>query len=473
MLSSTNVPVRLEGSERNIRSLVVFFEERPLACLSCVLCGACPAALAGPQFACPRSPVPVPWVLGACTRSLAPVIWGLGIWGLPSLHPIPPSPLSPGSSRIIPMKRLICLLLLMPLLAAACVSVQPAVTVSQSATPYATASLPPTLVATQAPTATPELPAATATPSPIQGTLSIEVNVRSGPGTTYTSLGQLNAGQKVQVTLQDSTGNWYQILYPAAPAGSGWVAAQYVQVGAGTQVPRQATPTPSGPAGRVMQLLNVRSGPGMSFGTLGMLQPNATVSLTGKDATASWFQIVYPAGPGGRAWVTAQYIQTLASDSLPVLDSYGTPVASGTAGAATSLAPATPTVGPAFADNDTAAKPAVSVSFSASGTRQFTYSDQVSAPTGDSEDWVGFTPFTSNGTDARLVFSLTCSGNGRLTVEMWQGGSVLSGWGSLACGDLEKLITLPAGQLYELHLFPASGEGLQLVNYVLTVQNEP
>ena len=113
------------------------------------------------------------------------------------------------------------------------------------------------------------------------------------------------------------------------------------------------------------------------------------------------------------------------------------------------------------------------VTFSGSGTRTFTYSGQVSAPEGDPEDWVEFTPYAFNAVDAQLVFSLACSGNGTLTVEMWQGGAPLSGWGALACGDVDKAINLPAGQAYELHLFPAPGAGLRLVNYVLTVQNNP
>ena len=84
-----------------------------------------------------------------------------------------------------------------------------------------------------------------------------------------------------------------------------------------------------------------------------------------------------------------------------------------------------------------------------------------------------FSPFAINASDASLVFSLTCSGNGSLIVTMEQAGIPLTGWGTLACGDLLKLITLPAGRPYEMHLVPAPGEGLQLVDYVLTVQNMP
>ena len=377
------------------------------------------------------------------------------------------------------MKRFVFLLMVLPLLAAACGSPQPAATVPQRGTPPAvTTSLPPSASPMQTSTAkvpqsgTRLPPAATVTPIPIEGTLTVKVNVRSGPGTSFAALGQLNAGEKVQIIVRDATGTWYQILYPAASGGYAWVAAQFVQIPAGTQVPVQATPTPTGPVGRVLQRLNVRSGPGMSFDSLGMLSPETVVSLTGRNSSASWFQIYYPAGPGGHAWVTAQYIQTDAT-GLPVLDDYGTPAISGTAGPVSTPSTPTPTIGPAFADADSPTNPGMRVTFSASGTRQFTYSSQVSAPDGDPEDWVAFTPYAVNASEAHLVFSLKCSGNGRLTIEIWQGGSLLSDWGALACGDSDQLISLPAGQVYRMRLAPAPGAGLRLVDYVLAVQNEP
>jgi hypothetical protein len=224
----------------------------------------------------------------------------------------------------------------------------------------------------------------------------------------------------------------------------------------------------------MIQRLNVRSGPGTTFESLGMLEPGVSVSLTGKNATATWFQINYPAGPGGRGWVTSQYVQTDATADLPVLDDYGnlvTPGASGTS-SGPGLAP-TPTVGPALTDGDSSNNPGIHVTFSATGTRRFVYSSEVSTPQGDPEDWVGFTPYSTSGVNARLTLSLTCAGNGSLTMELWQGGTQLSGWGALACGETGKTILLPAGQNYLVHLVPVAGDGLRLVAYTLTVQNYP
>ena len=351
---------------------------------------------------------------------------------------------------------------------------------SPSASPTPT-SIPasPTLPAstetpTQPPTFTPTLPTLTPTPILFEGTLIIKVNVRSGPGTTFESLGQLNGGEKIQILNQDKSKAWYQILYASASQGRGWVAAQYVRIPAGTEIPLDATPTPSGPTGVVTQRLNVRSGPATTFDSLGVLEAHTQVALTGKNSTASWFQIEYASAPAGLGWVTAQYIQTEAAAGLPVLDQYGTPVAASPQGTlpAAPMTP-TPTLGPAFDDGDSQASPAVKVIFSAAGTRQFSYSSQVSAPAGDGEDWVEFTPYASPGTQARLAFSLTCRGNGVLMVELWESGSIASNWGSLSCGDLGTPVTLTAGQPYELRLAVAPAEGLRLVDYTLTVANQP
>jgi len=366
------------------------------------------------------------------------------------------------------MKKLAFLLTLLALLAAACGTPEPVATPTASASPPALPTQTPTLPVT------PLQPTRSATPISIDGTLTIKVNVRSGPGTGFESLGQLEAGNKIQIIARDSQGAWYRILYPSSPQGYGWVAAQYVTLASGIQVPLDATPTPAGPTGHVILQLNVRSGPGTTFDSLGLVESGAVLSLTGKNSTASWFQINYPAGPGGRGWVTSQYVQTDSAADLPVLDDYGSLVTPGTALTPSGpLSPPTPTVGLAYADGDSHVSPAIRVTFSGTGTRQFVYSSQVSTPQGDAEDWVEFTPYSVGRPDARLNLSLACTGNGALTVELWQGGKVLPGWGALDCGETRKPILLPAGQVYLIQLVPAAGEGLRLIAYTLTVQNNP
>jgi uncharacterized protein YraI len=321
------------------------------------------------------------------------------------------------------------------------------------------------------------LPPATATLTLVGGSLKVQVNVRAGPGTWYDSLGLLNASEPVQVMAQSGDGTWYEIVYPTASGGTGWVSAQFVDVGGGT-VPSQTaqvTPTAIGPVGTLSQRLNVRSGPGTTYDTLAILETGTVVVLTGKNGTGSWFQIIYPDGSAGRGWVTSAYVQAEDTGSLPVLNASGTPVTPD--GSAEALFPAvtpTPTVGPAEEDNDSTIHPVVDVSFSAEAVRQFTFQSEVSTPDGDPEDWIGFTPYALPGINEVLMrASLDCSGNGTLAVELWKDGVHITDWDSLACGEHDRVFSLNVNGVYQLHLSPADGTGLQFVHYRLTLRNGP
>lgn len=375
------------------------------------------------------------------------------------------------SGTIQAMNRTLLLLALLCLLAVSCGTGTPAPVTEALASPTVPASATPSV------TETPPAPTLTPTAALIAGLLTAEVNVRSGPGTMYESLGLLGSGEAVQVNLQSDDGQWYRILYPAAPDGYGWVSARYVTLAEPTSffatVPNQQIPR-GAIYGRVLQRLNVRAGPGTTFETLGVLEADAIVLLKGRNTSASWFQIEYPLGTQGRGWVTAQYIQTDKAGQLPVLDEYGTPVSTGTPGPVSLPVTPTPTVGLAAADGDSAAAPAVSVIFSPGGTRRFTYSSQVSAPDGDAEDWVEFAPFASlPGTNARLRLGLECLGNGTLSIELWSGGAPLEGWGTLVCGSRDQVLAVPAGVPYQFRLAVAPGETLRLVHYFLSVENLP
>ena len=319
-------------------------------------------------------------------------------------------------------------------------------------------------------------PTPTATPVIVAGTLKVQVNVRAGPGTGYESLGLLNAGQTVQVAAQSGDGTWFQILYPAGPGGMGWVSAQFVETG-GKPVPSltpQVTPI-TGPAGTASQRLNVRSGPGTNYATLGILEANTTVALTGKNETGTWLQIAYPSGPGGRGWVTAAYVQVTSTAGLPVLNASGTPVTPGSqAGTPVPGVTPTPTVGPAAADGDTSARPLARVLFSPLGTRKFEFQGDVSIPDGDPEDWIEFTPYAlPGGVTASLTVNLGCSGNGMLVVELWQNGALVLNQGTLACGDIGRSLLLPTSAVYQLRLRPAPGNGLIYIHYWLSMKNNP
>jgi hypothetical protein len=108
-------------------------------------------------------------------------------------------------------------------------------------------------VAAPATTATPEPPTPTLeptveppTPTPQAASFTVQsatVNVRSGPGTSYSRIGQLRAGQTYEILGRNDTGDWWQFSFNGDPA---WVAAQMVEA-SGTDTVEVAANIPALP----------------------------------------------------------------------------------------------------------------------------------------------------------------------------------------------------------------------------------
>jgi PKD repeat protein len=104
-----------------------------------------------------------------------------------------------------------------------------------------------TPVATSEPTATAE-PVATSQPGQPMVTAATHLNIRSGPGTAYSVLGVLGAGQTAQVTGLSADAGWWQIQFSGAADGHGWLSAKYVTAQNTSNVPVvQAPPLPVTP----------------------------------------------------------------------------------------------------------------------------------------------------------------------------------------------------------------------------------
>jgi uncharacterized protein YgiM (DUF1202 family) len=65
------------------------------------------------------------------------------------------------------------------------------------------------------------------------------VNVRSGPGTEFTSYGVAQPGSSAPIIGVRADGAWWQISVPASvsPDGQAWVSADYVQAHNAANVP--------------------------------------------------------------------------------------------------------------------------------------------------------------------------------------------------------------------------------------------
>ncbi len=322
------------------------------------------------------------------------------------------------------------------------------------------ASTPPTTQIVTLPTSTLSL-VAVPTISPIDGTTTTQVNVRAQTSTASETLGLIGQFVKVQIIGRDASGSWYQIIFAESGTGYGWVRAEYVQVSAPAEIPlvENMAGNRSSVSGLVIQKINVRNGPGTTFESLGVLNPNDVVFITGKDPSSAWIQIEFMNAPDGKGWVASEFLQMQNPDSLPIIGDVAQAVGSGTP---TSI-PLTPPLfpSPARQDGDSMLSPFAVVIFSPSGMRALQVIGDVSAPDGDTEDWVQLTSFT-----AHLLAEVKCSNN-ELHVELWNNDHNASNV-VLTCGE-RLVIKIEPAQSYFLRIQANDSSDLQYVQYSLKV----
>jgi uncharacterized protein YraI len=310
----------------------------------------------------------------------------------------------------------------------------------------------------------------------VEGITSTQLNVRAEPSTSSEVLGILPENTKVQIVGMDPGESWWQILYPEtveggqANEGKGWVNAQYVETTGRPQVPVIGgagldLANPNVPLAVIQQQLNVRSGPGTSFNSLGTLSSQDVVALTGKDSNGAWLQIEYSAGPDGKGWINAAFAQAQGVENLPILTDVGQLIGTGTP--VDTPPPPTATVVPAPNDNDSARAPSVNVVLAASGTNSFQFTSDVSSPTGDSDDWIQFTPFTQI-----VILELTCTGHGLLTLELLQNDQRVMDGDPMACGESRAISTRP-GMAYHIHIRAHASGQLNYTRYTVEISSIP
>ena len=334
-------------------------------------------------------------------------------------------------------------------------------TTTASSTPFILTETPfPTL--SPEPTGTPLPPRPTPTTTPVEGITSTQVNVRAKPSTASDVLGIILPNTKVEIIGKDPGGGWWQILYPQDSQEKGWVTAQYITTTGTPQVPviGSGANRNNGNVAIIQQQLNVRSGPGADFNSLGTLNQQDVVNLIGKDANGVWLQIEFTSGPDGKGWISAAFVQTQGVENLPIVAESGIVVGTGTP----TEVPFTPspTLIPAPEDSDSAQSPAVKITLSWTGSRSFQYSSDVSSPEGDAEDWIQFTPFTET-----IQVVLDCAGNGTLDVEVLGNGAVIQ---NVGCGDNSAINTEP-GSEYIINVKSNLSDDLQYTSYMLRVDS--
>ncbi len=142
------------------------------------------------------------------------------------------------------------------------------------------------------------------------------LNVRSGPGTNYSKLGQLAKGKTVAVVSKvvNSSGNvWYKYKYSSSKYG--YIYSQYVSISSATSETALSNKTATVKEGP----LNVRSGPGTSYSKLGQLAKGKTVTLVSQITTSAgtvWYKYKYNSSTYG--YIYSQYV-TVNTASTPAV----------------------------------------------------------------------------------------------------------------------------------------------------------
>lgn len=165
--------------------------------------------------------------------------------------------------------------------------------------------------AAPAPTANP-VPSATPAPQTLQsGMLSTSnVNLRSGPSTSYSSLGKLSKNTPVRILAQ--SGDWYHVQ---TGGREGYVYAQYIRLNenaAASSAAQGAAPAGAAGAGRTSGKVNLRSGPSTSHTKLDVLRKGTALTLYGSEN--GWYKV--EAG-GKSGYVSGKYVEVTASYAAP------------------------------------------------------------------------------------------------------------------------------------------------------------
>nr|MBN1228223.1 SH3 domain-containing protein [Anaerolineae bacterium] len=155
--------------------------------------------------------------------------------------------------------------------------------------------------------------------SGVTATTTVDLRMRSGPGTSYDALGFVPYGTTVPVLNRNEAANWLYVSYAGREV---WIAAWYTEIsGSLNSVPTpgnsssQPTPSPTAPpptaqppaaqvTATTQAYLRMRSGPGTEFDQVGLIPVLATVGVQQRNADSSWLLVAYDNTQG---WIAAWY----------------------------------------------------------------------------------------------------------------------------------------------------------------------
>jgi uncharacterized protein YraI len=173
-----------------------------------------------------------------------------------------------------------------------------------------------------------------------QAVMREPATLRSGPTLEFPVYGVAPTGSRAEILGQSEDKEWWAVRLPTniASDGIGWVAKVYTSSSNAGKAPTIKTPrlpkniTPAAPGSGAPSLvtiepLNVRSGPGNEYRSLGKVGIGSILGVVGVSPDREYYVVNVPLeiDSSGRGWVPARYVKTENVKNVPVVQPPATP----------------------------------------------------------------------------------------------------------------------------------------------------
>lgn len=158
--------------------------------------------------------------------------------------------------------------------------------------------------------------------------------LRSGPTLEFPVYGVAPTGSQAEVLGQSEDGEWWAVRMPTniAENGTGWVPKLYTAPRNVTSPPVVKTPdlpkniNPAAPASGAPSLvtrdvLNVRTGPGSAYPSLGTVNIGTVLAVIGVSPNGEHYVINVPTeiNKSGQGWIQARFVRADNASNVPVV----------------------------------------------------------------------------------------------------------------------------------------------------------
>ena len=129
------------------------------------------------------------------------------------------------------------------------------------------------------------------------------VNVRSGPGTNYTSKTVIASGTSITVTDR-SNSEWYAVKL--SNGMTGYIFSQYIQLSNDSSSDAGSVPSTESTPAKTTEYVNVRSGPGTNYTSKTVIASGTSITVTDRS-NAEWYAVKLSNGMTG--YIFSIYIE--------------------------------------------------------------------------------------------------------------------------------------------------------------------